>query len=62
MQKEMNDKGTMMSLIIQFIKKNIVLVIVIFAVVVTSIIVPPDSEYLNYFDFKIRIMNKIFNI
>lgn len=52
MQKEMNDKGTMMSLIIQFIKKNIVLVIAILAAVVTSIIVPPDSEYLNYFDFK----------
>lgn len=41
-----------MSLIIQFIKKNIVLVIAILAAVVTSIIVPPDSEYLNYFDFK----------
>ena len=52
MQKEMNDKGIIMSLIIQFIKKNIVLVIAIFAAVVTSIIVPPDSEYLNYFDFK----------
>lgn len=52
MQKEMNDKGIIMSLIIQFIKKNIVLVIAILAAVVTSIIVPPDSEYLNYFDFK----------
>ena len=34
------------------IKENIVLIIAILAAVVTSIIVPPDKEYLSYFDFK----------
>ena len=38
--------------IIEFIKKNIVLVIAIIAAIVTSFIVPPDKEYLGYFDFK----------
>ena len=38
--------------IIEFIKKNIVLVIAIIAAIVTSFIVPPDKEYLRYFDFK----------
>ena len=34
------------------IKKNIVTVIAFCAAVVTSFIVPPDAEYLGYFDFK----------
>lgn len=38
--------------ILEFIKKNIVLVIAIIAAIVTSFIVPPDKEYLRYFDFK----------
>lgn len=42
-------------------KKNIVLVINT-CCSCTLIIVSPDSEYLNYFGFKIRIMNKIFSI
>lgn len=37
---------------LSFIKKNTVLVIAIIAAVVTSIIVPPDGEYISYFDFK----------
>ena len=35
-----------------FIKKNAVLCIAIFAACITAIFVPPDSEYLGYFDFK----------
>lgn len=35
-----------------FIKKNTVTVIAFFAAVITSFIIPPDSEYLGYFDFK----------
>ena len=38
--------------ILEFIKKNIVLVIAIIAAIVTSFIVPPDKEYLKYFDLK----------
>ena len=34
------------------IKENIVLIIAIIAACVTSVIVPPDKEYLEYFDFK----------
>ena len=35
-----------------FVKKNIVMVIALCAAIVTSVIVPPDSAYLDYFDFK----------
>ena len=35
-----------------FLKDNAVLLIAILAAVITSIIVPPDKEYLEYFDFK----------
>ncbi len=35
-----------------FVKKNTVLCIAIFAAFVTSCIVPPDAEYISYFDFK----------
>lgn len=35
-----------------FIKKNAVMVIAFFAAVITAVIVPPDKEYINYFDFK----------
>ena len=38
--------------IIAFAKKNIVMLIAMFAAIVTSFIVPPDREYLGYFDFK----------
>lgn len=41
-----------MTYVIKFIKKNTVLVIAMIAAIITSIIVPPDMEYLNYFDFK----------
>ncbi len=35
-----------------FVKKNAVMVIAFFAALTTSIVVPPDKEYLGYFDFK----------
>ena len=45
------NKGDFMK-ILEFIKKNIVLIIAIIAAIITSFIVPPDKEYLGYFDFK----------
>lgn len=38
--------------LLSFLKDNAVLLIAIVAALVTSIIVPPDREYINYFDFK----------
>ncbi len=35
-----------------FIKKNTVMVVALVAAIITSFIVPPDKEYLEYFDFK----------
>ncbi len=35
-----------------FTRKNTVTVIAFFAAVITSFIVPPDKEYISYFDFK----------
>lgn len=41
-----------LSAIKEFLKKNIVMAVAFTAAVVTSLIVPVDSEYLGYFDFK----------
>lgn len=41
-----------MSSVKSFIKSNIVLCIAICAAIATAFIVPPDKEYLNYFDLK----------
>ena len=38
--------------VVGFIRKNLVFVIAAVAAVVTSFIIPPDSEYVGYFDFK----------
>ena len=38
--------------VITFLKENTVLCVAILAAAVTSFIIPPDAEYLNYFDFK----------
>ena len=38
--------------VISFIKTNAVVLIAALAAIVTSFIVPPDKEYLGYFDFK----------
>ncbi len=37
---------------LRFVKKNVVFCIAVVAAVVTAFFVPPDSEYLTYFDFK----------
>lgn len=41
-----------MEYIHKFIKKNIVMCIAALAAVITAIAVPPDREYIGYFDFK----------
>lgn len=48
---EPKPKGSFEGLI-GFCKKNVVLMIAIAAALITSFIVPPDAEYLGYFDFK----------
>ena len=47
-------KGThgLAEAVLGFCKKNIVMVIAFAAAVITSLIVPPDKEYLGYFDLK----------
>ena len=40
------------SAVIKFMKKNAVMLIAMLAAIVTSFIVPPDEEYIGYFDFK----------
>ncbi len=37
---------------VSFVKKNVVMIVALFAAVVTGIIIPPDEEYIGYFDFK----------
>ena len=37
---------------ISFLKKNVVLVVAFLAALVTAFIVPPDAQYLGYFDLK----------
>lgn len=38
--------------LVSFVKKNAVMCIALFAAAVSSIIVPPDAKYAEYFDFK----------
>ena len=38
--------------VLTFIKKNAVMLIAMLLAIITTVIVPPDSEYLGYFDFK----------
>lgn len=38
--------------VLDFIKKNVVMTVAFFAALVTSVIVPPDSSYIGYFDLK----------
>ena len=46
------DIHSLISHILYFVRKNAVMFIAFFAALVTTFIVPPDSEYLGYFDFK----------
>jgi len=41
-----------MTYVKEFVKKNTVMVIALCAALITAVIVPPDEEYLSYFDFK----------
>ncbi len=41
-----------MTKVLPFVKKNAVVIIAALAAIITSIIVPPDREYLEYFDLK----------
>ena len=38
--------------LVQVMKKNVVMVIALAAALITMFFVPPDREYLGYFDFK----------
>ncbi len=38
--------------VLEFIKKNAVMAVALFAATVTSVIIPPDAAYLGYFDLK----------
>ena len=53
-QKYLNNQhiGELLHNFITFCKKNAVMLIALTAAVITSVIVPPDTEYLSYFDFK----------
>ena len=44
--------GEILGAITEFIKKNIVLCVALAAAAFSMILVPPDAEYLSYFDFK----------
>ena len=44
--------GSIFAAIGRFVKKNPVLTIAAACAVITSVIVPPDAEYVNYFDFR----------
>ena len=52
----MCERGLIMQKTVQsirmFIKKNVVMFVALCAAVITGFIVPPDREYLGYFDFK----------
>ena len=39
-------------MLLQYIKKNFVIIVAMLAAMVTMFIVPPDMEYLGYFDLK----------
>ena len=46
------DIHELISKILVFARKNAVMLIAMLAALITSIIVPPDAEYIEYFDFK----------
>ena len=41
-----------MTKIIRFVKKNVVFCVAAFAALATMFFVPPDAEYLSYFDWR----------
>ena len=51
-RKQKNHSHIHFEHLLSFLKKNAVMVIAFMAALITSIIVPPDAEYLGYFDLK----------
>ncbi|MBQ8747179.1 MAG: citrate transporter [Clostridia bacterium] len=47
-----NTKQSFREAFTSFVKKNAVMCIALIAAIITSVIVPPDSQYLDYFDYK----------
>ncbi len=47
-----NHLHDLLHVIADFVRKNTVFVIAVFLAAVTCVIVPPNSEYISYFDFK----------
>ena len=47
-----NTKQSFREAFTSFVKKNAVMCIALIAAIITSVIVPPDSQYLGYFDYK----------
>jgi len=52
MENTMPEEKKKPSRVLAFVRKNVVAVIAFFAAVITSVIVPPDQAYLDYFDYK----------
>lgn len=50
-QQSIQTTGATARLVV-FVKKNTVMVVALIAAVVTSFVIPPDREYIGYFDFK----------
>lgn len=48
----MQERKNQISYITAFVKKNAVMCIALIAAVITSFIIPPDNEYVGYFDYK----------
>ena len=52
MKEELIEQQSRADRIKQLIKDNAVLIIAFFGALITSFIIPPDKEYLGYFDLK----------
>ncbi len=48
----MNKYFTLKDYILGFLAKNTVMVVALLAAVITAFVIPPDGQYLGYFDFK----------
>ncbi len=51
-EASLTETASQKGVLVDFLKKNVVMFIALVAAVVTSVIVPPDREYLGYFDCK----------
>ena len=46
------DLSHLLEMVIGFTKKNVVMLVALMAAAITTVLIPPDTEYLGYFDFK----------